>query len=307
MGCISPTVVHKGPSAFLSPCRYCVQCIASRVSAYTFLIQKELSSPLYRASGSSFVTLTYSNKTLPISPVGCVTLVKDDLQRFFKRLRINLVRAGYDVPLRYIANGEYGDDNGRPHYHACILGISPALAEPMIRSSWSQGYGGLIDVQPLKLSGVGYCCKYLSKSHPFGKVLDEYNRRQAIPPFVLMSKGLGTQWIINHTAEIIKNDFCYSDLMTGERRLFPKKIRDYVEALTGVDPRPVVERYIHSIDTHGMTLDDYNSFRDYNNARNSYIRSLQSGKPAYQLSHCRLPPLLRSCYDTDYKKLIEYM
>lgn len=190
MGCISPTVVRKGSAAFLAPCGRCSQCVASRVSAYTFLIQRELQSPLYRSSGSSFVCLTYSNKTLPISSAGYSTLVKDDLQRFFKRLRINLQRDGYSVPLKHISCGEYGD-NGRPHYHACILGISPALCDSYVRRSWSNGYGGLIDVKPLALSGVGYVCKYISKSHPYGSVLDEYNRRGAIPPFILMSKGLG--------------------------------------------------------------------------------------------------------------------
>lgn len=294
MGCISPSVVHKGSSAFLSPCGKCSQCIASKVSSYTFLFQKEMIKPIYRASGSSFITLTYSNKTLPISPAGALTLKKSDLQRFFKRLRINLVRAGYNVPLKYISAGEYGSDSAlpRPHYHICLLGASPAVAEPATRAAWSNGYGGLIDVKPLQLSGVGYVCKYLSKSRPFGSVLAQYQALQAQPPFVLTSKGLGVDWINNHTQDIINNGFCYRS-SSGERRLFPRKIRDYVESLTGVDPRPYVNEYMQSIDTHGMTLDDFNSFRDYYHARDEYLKNVRAGRPAYQLTRCRLPPLLR--------------
>lgn len=306
MGCISPTVVRKGSAAFLAPCGRCSQCVASKVSAYTFFIQKELQSPLYRASGSSFVCLTYSNKTLPVSSAGYMTLVKDDLQRFFKRFRISLQRAGYDVPIKHLSCGEYGETDGRPHYHSCVLGISPALCEQYVRKSWTNGYGGLIDVKPLSLGAVGYVCKYLSKSHPYGKVLEEYQRREAIPPFVLTSKGLGVDWIRRNLQTIINNKFCYKDVQSGEMRLFPHKIRDYVEALTGVDPRPYVNEYIKTIDYTGFqTLDDFNSFRDYHHAREEYLKSVQSGKPAYQLSHCRLPPLMRSKTSTDYHSLVD--
>lgn len=294
MGCISPSVVNKGSSAFLSPCGKCSQCIASKVSAYTFLFQKEMLKPIYKASGSSFITLTYSNQTLPISSAGALTLCKSDLQRFFKRLRINFFRSGYDVPLKYIAAGEYGSSSvlPRPHYHICLLGAAPAVAESATRSAWSNGYGGLIDVKPLRLSGVGYVCKYLSKSHPFGSVLEQYQKLAAEPPFVLMSKGLGVDWINNHVQKIIHDKFCYRSNI-GDMRLFPKKIRDYVEALTGVDPRPYVDQYMKNIDTHGMTLDDYNSFRDYYYAREDYLKNIRAGRPAYQLTRCRLPPLLR--------------
>lgn len=298
MGCISPTVVHKGSSAFLSPCGHCSQCIASQVSAYTFLFGKEMCRPIYKASGSSFVTLTYSNKTLPISPSGALTLSVDDLQRFYKRLRINLQRAGYTVPLKHISAGEYGTDSAlpRPHYHCCILGVSPSVAEPAIRRAWSQGYGGLIDVKPLLLSGVGYVCKYLSKSHPFGRVKAEYEARQAQPPFVLQSKQIGVDWIATHLDDIVSSKFTYFDLVSREQKLYPRKVREYVEALTGVDPRPYVDEYMQSIDTHGMTLDDYNSFRDYYHARKSYLQNIKAGKPDYILSNCRLPPLLRRTF-----------
>lgn len=294
MGCISPSVVHRGSHAFLSPCGKCSQCVASKVSAYTFLVDKEMQSPLYRNSGSSFVDLTYDNNHLPISSAGSMTLVKSDLQKFFKRLRINFVRAGYDIPLKYVSCGEYGTDFGRPHYHIALLGVARALAEPLCRQSWSNGYGGFVQCGVLELSGVSYVLKYLSKAHPFGSVLEEYNARQALPPFVLVSKGLGLNWVRNHINDIVNDGFCYRDPKSGEKRLFPRRIREYVEAYTGVDPRPYVDNYMKSIDTHGMTLDDYNSFRDYNNARNAYLKSIKNGKPEYILSHCRLPPRMRS-------------
>lgn len=63
---------------------------------------------------SYFVTLTYSNLTLPRNENGVPTLSKSDLQKFFKRLRKR-------ISFKYFAVGEYGEDKGRPHYHAIIM------------------------------------------------------------------------------------------------------------------------------------------------------------------------------------------
>ena len=61
-----------------------------------------------------FLTLTYDPLYLPKD--GC--LVKKDMQNFFKRLRKNL-----KTKFRYLYCGEYGTQNGRPHYHALLFGL----------------------------------------------------------------------------------------------------------------------------------------------------------------------------------------
>lgn len=63
---------------------------------------------------STFVTLTYAPKHLP--PGG--TLVLRDWQLFAKRLRAD---ANKKIP--HFMCGEYGETNGRPHYHACLFGL----------------------------------------------------------------------------------------------------------------------------------------------------------------------------------------
>lgn len=260
---------------------------------------------MYRDAGASFITLTYNARSVPVSSQGAFTLCKSDFQRFLKRLRKCAVSSGYNIPLRYLACGEYGETSAlpRPHYHICLLGACQSVADMLVRKSWDKSKYGLIDVKPLALSAVGYVCKYLSDTHPFGRVLQEYQQLQCEPPFFLSSKRLGCQWIEHHVDEIVSSGFRYRDVLTGEYRLYPRKVRSYVEALTGVDYRPYVKEYMSTIDTHGMSLDDYNCFRDYNNARNSYIKSIQSGKAAYQLSHCRLPRIMRSVHDDDYCNL----
>lgn len=69
-------------------------------------------------SQSSFLTLTYNDDNLPKNK----TLLLEDIQKFFKRLRINLERAGLNHKIRYMYCGEYGEGLGRPHYHVILFG-----------------------------------------------------------------------------------------------------------------------------------------------------------------------------------------
>lgn len=64
---------------------------------------------------NAFVTLTYNDKALP--PDGSLRPL--DLQLFIKRLRKRYVGRR----LRFFACGEYGDNFGRPHYHAIFFNL----------------------------------------------------------------------------------------------------------------------------------------------------------------------------------------
>ena len=60
-----------------------------------------------------FVTLTYGRDQLP--PNG--SLCHRDFQLFMKRLRKVFIDA------RFYMCGEYGEENGRPHFHACLFNV----------------------------------------------------------------------------------------------------------------------------------------------------------------------------------------
>ena len=66
-----------------------------------------------------FVTLTYDDLHLP--PHG--SLRYRDIQLFHKKLRR---RVG---AFRFFLCGEYGEQLGRPHYHACYFGMFPPDAK----------------------------------------------------------------------------------------------------------------------------------------------------------------------------------
>ena len=79
-----------------------------------------------------FLTLTYNDDNLP-SDVG---LHKDDLQRFFKRLR----KALDTKKIRYFACGEYGDTTSRPHYHAIVFGLGlNEIDKKYVTDAWPLG------------------------------------------------------------------------------------------------------------------------------------------------------------------------
>lgn len=166
------------------PCGKCTCCVDKKAMDWAFRAVCESQSsntiPL-------FYTLTYNNENLP-----SVGVVKDDVQKFLKRLRITLSRKyAYTSPIRYFLVGEYGTERHRAHYHVVFWNF-PQLSDndyihktrvhQLIQSTWSLGfvYGSPIDIER-KDGTVNYCLKYLRKECfvPAGKN----------PTFFLSSRG----------------------------------------------------------------------------------------------------------------------
>lgn len=108
----------------------CGQCMPCRINMSRVWIARMLLE-LNDHEQSAFVTLTYSDNSLPVDRV----LVKQDLQKFIKRLRF------YVEPrkIRYFGVGEYGEQTARPHYHLIIYGISPT-EEEIVQKAWTKGF-----------------------------------------------------------------------------------------------------------------------------------------------------------------------
>lgn len=115
------------------PCGCCSGCVIdySKQWAARCLLEAKQHEHNY------FVTLTYNDVHLPstafVDPSSGefieTQLVKKDFQDFMKRLR-EILRTEYDIDgVRFLACGEYGSKNGRPHYHVCLLGMPDLTAE----------------------------------------------------------------------------------------------------------------------------------------------------------------------------------
>lgn len=80
---------------------------------------------------SSFVTLTYDQKNLPLDGSLDPLALRNWLKRFRKSL--------HPEKVRYFACGEYGDETARPHYHAAIFGVGIEAA-PLVDKAWGLGF-----------------------------------------------------------------------------------------------------------------------------------------------------------------------
>lgn len=88
---------EKDGSAMVLPCGKCKGCKMAHSREWAFRLLCELDT--YQGQGI-FLTLTYDDLHLPKD----LSLHKEDLQNFFKRLR----KALPGVKIKYYACGEYG-------------------------------------------------------------------------------------------------------------------------------------------------------------------------------------------------------
>lgn len=96
------------------PCGRCIGCRLERSRQWAVRLMHELKSH----EKSSFLTLTFDDDHLPYPP----SLDSKLFQRFMKRLRKWQASCTDDGRLRFFHCGEYGDENGRPHYHVILFG-----------------------------------------------------------------------------------------------------------------------------------------------------------------------------------------
>jgi hypothetical protein len=169
------------------------------------------------------VSLTYDPQYLPprgsLDPVSCVL--------FLKRLRKSIE----PKKVRHMYAGEYGDDNGRPHYHFLLFGHSfDDLVEmgksqkgfPLFRSAalsklWPFG---LSNVGSMSFEAAAYIARYVMKKRT-GVDCKKYNvdgdtgeMVEIVPEFFRMSRGgrgghgIGYDWFKRFADEVYLHDSC---------------------------------------------------------------------------------------------------
>ena len=177
------------------PCGKCAACIVSSANEWRVRLQIEKE----HCDNCYFVTLTYSDDTLPIDvftdsfgarhiiPYVC----KRDCQNFFKRLRKKFGNS----KIRYYLVSEYGPATLRPHYHFILFNLPLSSASSLqreieatkiIQECWDNGSITLDEVTDARIS---YVTKYLSCVTD----LPEWYPK----PFRLMSKrpGIGSGYL----------------------------------------------------------------------------------------------------------------
>ena len=207
------------------PCGSCIGCRINKTSGWTLRLLAEQQN----WSTASFVTLTYDDDHVPLNSYNMGTLVKKDLQNFFKRLRKDLDLEGRKI--KYYACGEYGDKTQRPHYHCIIFGLSQNQHDRnLLVDNWRfcnpqkflvPAYKGCCGVTKDDIQYVcGYCQKKLTGKE--GILAYEHTARE--PPFSLSSQGLGLDYFKQH--ECWDSDTLTVHLWNGRHIALPKYFKD---------------------------------------------------------------------------------
>lgn len=241
-GCMTPYDLKTDSGVIAVPCGKCETCLSRRVSQWSFRLRKHGQAQ----QSALFITLTYNNETLPKSKNNFSTLCKNDLQRFFKRLRQdNLKKYGtlcyadqwnkkqqkyYTVKrwkynkktprLTYYAVGEYGSQSGRPHYHAIVFNADIELLE----RNWTNGH---LHTGSVTGASIGYTLKYMAKP----TTIPHHNRDDREKEFSIMSKGIGKNYLSEKVINWHKKDLTgrmYCPMEEGKKVSMPRYYKDKI-------------------------------------------------------------------------------
>lgn len=193
---------------------------------------------------NTFITLTYAPKHLP--PGGSLSKGKGShLQTFMKRLR----KAIYPTLIRFYACGEYGDELGRPHYHALIFGYefpdkelwkivrgNKIYESEMLTRIWGMGFCSIGEVT---FQSAAYVARYILKKQTGKQAKDHYEKideqtgevTQRIPEFTVMSRrpGIGYDWFEKFATDVFPADHI---TLQGKRFKTPRYYDKLLERIT---------------------------------------------------------------------------
>lgn len=173
---------------------------------------------------NSFVTLTYADAPL--------SLEYSDFQLFMRRLR---KARGY---ARFFCSGEYGDERGRPHFHAVLFGVrfedgryigkSPAgfkLYESAdLLSLWRLGH---CSVGSVTFESAAYVARYVVKKVTGEAAAEHYGGRR--PEFAEMSRrpGIGSMWLDKFWTDVFPSGkVVVRDVESNAPRFYRKRFRE---------------------------------------------------------------------------------
>lgn len=169
---------------------------------------------------SCFITLTYRTENLPKH----ASLNKKHFQDFMKRLRKWLAHK----KIRFFHCGEYGENFGRPHYHAIIFGHDWSDKElkfetkrgdrvytsKKLEELWGHG---LVSTADVTFESAAYVARYVTKKVTGDKAIHHYNKidletgeilSERSKEYTTMSRrpGIGKDWFEKFNSDVFPHD-----------------------------------------------------------------------------------------------------
>lgn len=222
------------------PCGQCIGCRLDKAQAWAARCHHEAQMHEHNC----FLTLTYDDQHVPAS----YSVELREWQLFMKRLRQHFAY----TKVRFLACGEYGEKNLRPHYHALIFGIDFHEDRQLLRTRGSQKLRvytspdlaklwplGSHEIGTVSYKSAGYVARYAMKKvigdqetkdkHYFRRSPVDGQLYRVAPEFCVMSRrpGIGTSWFETFKSDAFPSDFLIVD---GRRIRVPpfylKKLKD---------------------------------------------------------------------------------
>ena len=196
------------------PCGQCIGCRLERSRQWALRCVHE--AQLHQ--DNCFITLTYDDDHLPVDR----SLNLEHFQKFMKRLRKR-----YGDGIRFFHCGEYGENFGRPHYHACLFNFDFSDRElwsvregvrlytsKSLQDLWTFGFSTVGEVT---FESAAYVARYVMKKVTGPSAEDHYIYVDEItgqvyerkPGYVTMSRrpGIGKAWIDTYMDDVYPGDF----------------------------------------------------------------------------------------------------
>lgn len=194
------------------PCGQCTECRKNERLGWALRCKLEANE----WDASTFITLTYADAP--------TQLQLRDLQLFHKRLRRLLgAKKRGRRKYKHFCCGEYGEENGRPHYHGLLFGVHDRKDEALMEHAWGLGH---VRADPISIARIhyvtGYTTKKLAQPHQLEGI--DYETGEVIqlaPPFRTMSKNPG----IGATAMQWRNAWRTHAVLEGKTISVPRYLK----------------------------------------------------------------------------------
>jgi len=252
VGCISPIRLKTAFGYQDVPCGRCINCLRRKRSEWLIRLESE-----HRSSQRSlFITLTYSDEFIPVDHQGRYCFRKEDVQKYFKRLR-------HISDFRYYLISEYGSRYRRPHYHLLLFNFSGSV-EDVVRK-WPFGF---VHVGDVTSASINYVAAYSVTKEDYSG----YEKDDKRKPFMLSSRrpGIGHAYVDQYKVYHQKSKDFRGKRFGGENGVLPRYYKEKIFTK--------IERQLNS-----MKYENHDSFMSYDEFLELYPNSSYSEYSKFRL------------------------
>ncbi len=255
-------------------CGQCLGCRLDRTLMWAMRIVHE--SSLYEhIHGNCFVTFTYRSKeNSSVEQYRKGHYVPDDYSLNYHHFRdfIKRLRRHFPQKIRYFHCGEYGEENLRPHYHACLFNVSfedqvieqqlegiTTYSSPTLSKLWPYGF---CTIGELNFDTAAYTAGYILKKITGNEAAEAYLRNDEYgvcfwvkPPYVTMSlkPGIGEKFY-----QKFKTDFFPADESPVPGKGIIKKVpRYYGDLYCDMSPEGMAKVKALRMEFHNAHWEEY--------------------------------------------------